>query len=279
MAMRAAVMNPADISPPIRRSRHLLRKLVLLALLTAAYALGLVLLFTKATWFPLQLFTFFADSTVAIVAGFGARLLLSRRHWFIRFISATVMSLGGLAILGYFSEWKIGVDVIMLSRGYVSGEDMIHLIIGLTASWAALWAWYRPAPRDEDFDEFIEPSQSAVVVQPRRISQPRSWLPKARMRIGSGVDSHSGNGSGPSVRARLKLVTKQPTRPRKFRGSRVRRPHVQLALVEEHRCPYCLEPVVRKDPRGTKECEVCHSLHHADCWAITGTCQVPHLNT
>jgi hypothetical protein len=236
------------------------------------------LLFIKATWFPLPLFSFFADITLAVVAGFGTRLLLAQRHWFIRFITATVLSIGGLAILGYFSDWKIGIDVLVLSRGYISWDDLIHLIAGITASWAALWAWYRPAPRDVEM-EMIEPSQSAVVVQPRRTGLPRSWLPKARMRIGSGVDGHSGNGSGSSVRGRLKLVTRQPTRPKRIRGPRVRRPHVQLALVEEHRCPYCLEPVVRTDPRGTKECEVCHSLHHADCWAITGTCQVPHLNT
>jgi hypothetical protein len=273
MAFRAAAMNPADVSPPIRRPRNLLRKLVLLALLTAAYALGLVLLFIKATWFPLPLFSFFADSTLAVVAGFGSRLLLSQRNWFIRFVTATVMSVGGLAILGYFSDWKIGIDVIALSRGFMSWEDLIHLVVGITVSWAALWAWYRPAPRDVETLETVEPSQSAVIVQPR------SWLPRSRMRIGSGVDAHSGNGSGSSVRARLKLVTKQPTRPKKYRSSRVRRPHVQLALVEEHRCPYCLEPVLRTDTRGVKECDVCHSLHHADCWAITGTCQVPHLNT
>jgi hypothetical protein len=27
------------------------------------------------------------------------------------------------------------------------------------------------------------------------------------------------------------------------------------------------------------ECEVCHTLHHKDCWDVTGICQVPHLNT
>lgn len=271
-------MNPAEISIPTRRPRHLLRKLVLLTLLTSAYALGLVLLFTKTTWFPLPLFSFFADSTLAVIAGFGTRLLLSKRHWFIRFITATILSIGGLAILGYFSAWELGIDVLVLSRGFVSQDDLIHLIVGITASWAALWAWYR-APREVEIDELVEQSPSAVVVQPRRLSQPRSWLPKTRMRIGSGVDGHSGNGSGPSVRSRLKLVTRQPTRPKRIRGPRVRRPYVQLAVVEDHRCPYCLEPVVRTDPRGVKECEVCHSLHHADCWAITGMCQVPHLNT
>jgi hypothetical protein len=37
--------------------------------------------------------------------------------------------------------------------------------------------------------------------------------------------------------------------------------------------------VKRNDPRGVVECEVCHTLHHKDCWDITGACQVPHLNT
>ena len=273
MALRAAAMNPADVSGPIRRPRHLLRKLVLLALLISAYALSLVLLLNKAAWFPLPLFSFFSDSTLAVVAGFGSRLLLSKRNWFVRFITATVLSVSGLAILGYFSEWQIGIDVIALSRGYFSLEDLIHLIVGITIAWAALWAWYRPAPKDVEISGFVDAGQSSVVVHPR------SWLPQPRMRIGSGVETHSGNGSRPSVRARLKLVTKQPTRPKKIRSSRLRRPHVQLALVEEHRCPYCLEPVLRTDVRGIKECDVCHSLHHADCWAVTGTCQVPHLNT
>jgi hypothetical protein len=27
------------------------------------------------------------------------------------------------------------------------------------------------------------------------------------------------------------------------------------------------------------ECKICHTLHHADCWAVTGACQIPHLNS
>ena len=57
------------------------------------------------------------------------------------------------------------------------------------------------------------------------------------------------------------------------------KPAVQLAVYEEHRCPYCLEDVKRNDARGSVECPVCHTLHHKDCWDITGSCQVPHLNT
>jgi len=72
--------------------------------------------------------------------------------------------------------------------------------------------------------------------------------------------------------------TAQPSRSRSKRFFN-RKPVLQLSVFEEHRCPYCLDDVKRNDPRGVKECDVCHSLHHADCWAITGMCQVPHLNT
>jgi hypothetical protein len=34
--------------------------------------------------------------------------------------------------------------------------------------------------------------------------------------------------------------------------------------------------VTKRDPRGVKICKVCKTWHHADCWAITGVCQVPH---
>jgi hypothetical protein len=49
--------------------------------------------------------------------------------------------------------------------------------------------------------------------------------------------------------------------------------------VVEDRCPYCFDIVKRSDPRGVKKCPVCGAPHHADCWAVTGKCQVPHLNT
>ena len=273
MALRTAVMNPADISPRIRRPRHLARKLVLISLLTAAYALGLVILLQKISWFPLIMFSYFATGTVSVVAGFGTRLLLSNRHWLIRSITATFMPLAGLAILGYFSEWMISVDFTELIQGYVNWPDLIHIILGITASWAALWAWYRPAP-----EESVVSARQIVVPQSHRVNGPRSWSLQPRLRIGSGNGTRSGNGSRASVRSRMKFVTKQPTRPRR-RSSLLSRAHVQLAVVEEHRCPYCLETVSRNDPGGVVECEVCHTLHHADCWAITGVCQVPHLNT
>ncbi len=79
-----------------------------------------------------------------------------------------------------------------------------------------------------------------------------------------------------------------PPPKRKRRGGRMpklarrRTGHVEgprIVDIVEDRCPYCLDVVKREDPRGVKVCEVCGTPHHADCWAITGKCQVPHLNT
>lgn len=279
MALRTAAMNPAEVTPRIRKPNHFFRKLVLLLLLIAAYALGLVLLSINTTWFPLILFSYMADGTLGVVAGFSTRLLLSKRHWLIRSITTTVQPIVGLAILGYFTDWRIGLNIVELSRGFVSWTDLIHFVVGITASWAALWAWYRPATTDVEDSSNGEVVRSAVVVQPGRTGQSRSWSLRSRLKLNQGSVIHSESGSRSSVRSRLKFVTKQPTRPKRRKSSLVHRPHIQLAVVEEHRCPYCLEPVNRSDPGGVIECEVCHTLHHADCWAITGVCQVPHLNT
>lgn len=283
MAVRVATMSSTDNSSLTGKPRHLSRKLTLLFLLTSAYALGLVLLFHKRTDFPLILFTFFADCTLAVVAGFGSRLILSKQHWIVRSMATMLMVLAGQVILGYFSQWKIGLDVPLLLDGYVSWMDLSHLTLGILAALSALWAWWRPKP-DPELDDFPAPvsvmslrSSSSSAAQPR-IRLPRNWSLNLGTMVRPRGGNHSGNGSHSSARSRLKLVTGQAVRSKPRRSSR-HKPHVQLALVEEHRCPYCLEPVLRTDPRGVKECEVCHALHHADCWAITGTCQVPHLNS
>ena len=283
MAIRVATMSPMDTSSPAGKPQHLPRKLVLLLLLTSAYALGLVLLFRKQPDFPLILFSYFADCTLAVVAGLGARLVLSKRNWFIRSTAAIVIVTAGQIILGYFTQWKIGLDVPQLLIGYLSWVDLSHLVLGLLAALSAVWAWHpsRPNPELDDFSApvMVTPlhSHSDLSAQPR-IRLPQSWSLHLGSMTRPRPGAHSGNGHHSSARSRLKLITGQAVRPKPRRSSR-QKLHVQLALVEEHRCPYCLEPVSRSDPRGVKECEVCHALHHADCWAITGTCQVPHLNS
>ncbi len=57
-----------------------------------------------------------------------------------------------------------------------------------------------------------------------------------------------------------------------------RKAHQTVRLIgkEELRCPYCLQVIDRRDPKGIVVCPICHSAHHKECWDITGSCQVPH---
>jgi hypothetical protein len=63
--------------------------------------------------------------------------------------------------------------------------------------------------------------------------------------------------------------------PRRQSG---RRHHKTVRFIgkEEMRCPYCLQDVNPRDPKGIVVCPICHTAHHKECWDITGFCQVPH---
>ncbi len=73
-------------------------------------------------------------------------------------------------------------------------------------------------------------------------------------------------------------VRVQVRRARRMASPKPQDSAVRLVGKEEHRCPFCLQEVVPNDPRGVKTCPVCHTQHHADCWDVTGVCQVPHIH-
>lgn len=67
-------------------------------------------------------------------------------------------------------------------------------------------------------------------------------------------------------------------RPRTRANGR-RRHSVKLGSEAVNVCPFCLEEVLPRDPRGVVKCDICGAPHHGDCWAVTGKCEVPHLKT
>ncbi|HUI87970.1 MAG TPA: RING finger protein [Anaerolineales bacterium] len=296
MAARAMSFNP-DSTP---ERWHLGRKLTLLILLVIALALGLAILFRQKTDFPSLVFNIFANASIGVVAGLAARLVLHRRNWFIRGLASAALVIVGLLILGYFTNGKIGavfpplgfVSVnwfrpwhislklpLQVESHQVNWLLLVYLVIGMDISWIALRAWKRPALEANA----ISVASSARAPRPRRSSRaralPRLTFPKIRVRTANaGPKVHRKRTERPLISTATASGSVRAAQPRRWNPLH-KKPQIQLAVYEEHRCPYCLEEVKRDDPRGVVECEVCHTLHHKDCWDITGACQVPHLNT
>ncbi len=292
---------------------HLIRKVLLLFLLVLAFSLGLVFILREKPAFPSVLFNIFADASIGLIAGLGTRVVLHRPPWIVKAIVSAAMSLVGLVVLGYLTDWRSGIGPIQLAlvpvqwldwahvalklplqlgRSSMDLLDLAHAAIAVDTSWIVLRAWARgprvtgqrraPASR-QALRPAVGSVQRPVVssVQRPAVSRP---TPAARVR----VPSRSAGVTSIRPRTRPRSLVRRPvvSKSSSARPARVarrwnplrRRSAVQLAVYEEHRCPYCLQEVSRNDPRGTVECPICHTLHHKDCWDITGTCQVPHLN-
>ena len=279
-------MSPASPSRAAENS-NLSRKLVLLFLLVIASALGLLLLFRAKPHYPVWFQDWFAAVTLAVVAGFGSRWILNRRNGLIRFLVATATYLVGLFMLGLVSKWKYGIGPWEFWPKQVDVGGLIQVGVGLFILVLVFLAWRPRAPVIAKTVTAPEPVAEPKPVpvpspQPSRSSPVKSEKRRSIMEFlkltPRSVKVKRIGRSRPKKAVRTLTQADLPVRPKRrnfFRG----KPKVQIALVEEHRCPFCLEPVSRGDPRGVVECPVCHTLHHKDCWEITGVCQVPHYNS
>ena len=331
MTMRAATMGPMtplDTSTSAREQDNLFRKLVLLLLLITATVLWTALLFKQESNFPLLLSTFFTDASLGLIAGFGSRILLRKRDWFVRFLAALFVAVIGMIMIGSLTNWVLGIGPIKLEKkiaeqiqeidlnqnilkqiqplqigsrplldvSKMDGADLVHLELSILMMILSLHAWRStistitpqavealevtplPAPSPRSATRSRRGSRAISASNGRaHVQLPTSGLTHlSASPIPQPRRTRSNNGSRSTVLRAAKKVKDPLVKPKRKRSRR--KPQIQFAIVEEHRCPYCLDSVTRTDPRGVEECEVCHTLHHADCWAITGVCQVPHLN-
>ncbi|MBI4732320.1 MAG: hypothetical protein HY781_09405 [Chloroflexi bacterium] len=276
---------PIPTPPPPPRS-DLPRKLALLFLLAVAAALGVVWLFRAGHPLAYLPMIFLDSAMLGLVAGFGARFILKRRRSGLRLLAALAALTAGLVVLGVFTGWKYGLGPLTFRPGRFNWAGLIQTIIGILAAVLALYAWRRRAPAAPSAVE-EPPTQPAAIrsgtpdllPQPERVKTPKPRLSRFAKK------SQPSTGSRPRTRTKVQGAAKPKTKAARSKPTvsglkrRSRKASVQFAANEEHRCPYCLELIQPNDPRGIKECKVCHTLHHADCWVITGACQVPHLNS
>ena len=296
MAARAMSFDPDST----HERWHLGRKLTLLFLLVIAAALGLVILFRQRTTLPLLIFSLFADISIGLVVGLAARFVLRQRNWFIRGLASAALAVIGLLISGYFTDGKIGMMLpplglvrvhwldqwhiplelpLQILQRQVNWVVLVYMVVAIDTSWIALRAWRSSTPRVNETSAVSSRRRRKPVRSSHAEVSSRFTFPKI------GIRSSNAKPKVGAKRVKRPMVSMagasgsvKATRTKQWNPLK-KKPQIQLAVYEEHRCPYCLEEVRRDDPRGVVECEVCHTLHHKDCWDITGACQVPHLNT
>ena len=247
------------------------------------------------------MFNLLADASIGAATGIGTRMVLRRRHWWIRMVVAASLAIVGLVLLGFLTGARSGVGPLDLRLRRVNWLDqagialqvpdlpgnsptdlldVAHMVIAIDLSWIALRAW-RAGPRVA-----ASRSQASRPVRARGIQSAPARMAAVSAPVVPIVRPIGRSRSRPMVRrqkiGRASGSNAIAIRPRSGGGQRRslfrRRLAVQIAAYEEHRCPYCLQDIKRDDIRGSVECPICHTLHHKDCWDITGTCQVPHLN-
>lgn len=275
---------------PEQERYHLPRKLIILLLLVISSALWLYILFhEKRLRYGTSVQEFAAGVIIAIVSGLGAQLILSKRDGFIRFVAAMAADVLGIYLLGFVSSGRYGISKFGWLPKAVDYDGlnltaigfMIILMISLLFRRTKVIVIPEPiqviAPLgegDEASPVQVDPPSSIAVSNSNhpRVSFPRVSLSRLLTPGSFRRDRSNGHHAGRVRPARAAPIFAPERRRRRAKA------RVQLALVEEHRCPYCLEVVTRSDPHGVVECIICHTLHHKDCWDITGSCQVPHLN-
>jgi hypothetical protein len=273
--------------------------LVILKSTTSVVVFSLIFLFEN---YVHPLFLVFALlCTTGLVAGMMARRMLKAFHRVLQFLVALIALITSMIALNYYSGGVLGISHQTIYYAEIDPQAFLQVGVGFLAMLMALSAWRKPRRQRQT----IEPQSP-----PRSFRSPEMQLefemdtPPERVRVTparrainwfSGQTSHpfviGGSRRTPASPPRAGGISVQGSnnhRPRLRPGTRISTRRSTLILkgkkpvkfigVEEHRCPYCLEIVVDNDPRGVEICPICHTYHHADCWDVTGVCQVPHAN-
>jgi hypothetical protein len=291
MSIRTATMS--NSYSPVTRRPGFFQKLAFTLLFVVGTASFMALFESYQKNLPLFWMAVLAVLSVGLASGAASRIAFYRWSGFTRLIVTLLVLPFGLFILGVFTNWQIGIGPLNpWVKGNIPQDELIQLSGGFLVAFICLEAWWRPRPKENIHGarassrkrkkqtpqatasiQTVEPrssqthNQENILFLPKRNSRPKLLRTnKARSHTNTAVD---------------KLILTHTAQPIRSRRKQLfnRKPMLQISTFEEHRCPFCLDEVKRNDPRGIRECEVCHSLHHADCWAITGMCQVPHLNS
>lgn len=264
-------MMPADLTEHSTQGAARTRlidalKIVLPSVILTAIGFTIALRFNQMLQ-PVAI-TAAAAAAIGVVAGFTTRWSLQNRSGLLRHITAWSMTVSGLIVLGLISQGEIGLRMLNVARTRTDWAGLGQVIVGIASAIMALRVWQKPS--------VVLPEARAPATDYKIVHLPT--LPRIRLPEFAFPQFHSPEFSLPHVALTLPRPRFRLPKIEAWRRMRVSRPQLRLAAEEEHRCPYCLGLVEKNDRRGVKVCPICHTWHHADCWAVTGSCQVPHLN-
>jgi ribosomal protein L37AE/L43A len=313
--MAASALTMSNSLPPANRQRGFTRRLFALLFFVAGIVFWMYFIYQTQRTMANDLMMAFGIVMIALAAGIGARFLYYERNWFVRLITAWASFILGLFLLGFITNWKMGFGPIEFWRTTFDWMEIAQLGGGMLIVLLALTAWWHgPASSPTVHKEVQRKTRSAskrpaeqrpverVVERPReRVREPTPVVVPRTTSQSSGFSIFGSRRVSEPKKAPVRLKVSgrgraltrprsqtekvvvgrltKTVRPARSRKLFQRKREMQISTHEEHRCPFCLEDVKRNDPRGVKECSICHTLHHADCWDITGMCQVPHLNS
>jgi hypothetical protein len=254
-----------------------LGRLTLCVLFTTLVGVALSLLFVVNRGFSPFLLKFVVVIGVGLAASFISRRVFAGRGAVMRAVVAAFSALIALGVLSPLTRGFVGLNLIQQYAIATPLDAAIQLIVVGLSIWAGQRAWalsnrtVMVEPRGgEPVEVNLAPARPLRAATVRTTRPRRRSGPSLTSRLNAGLNSAFGSFSkfiSPPARVR-------PARTARRRGRG--NAGITLSAEEQHVCPYCLEPVTKRDPRGVKICKACKTWHHADCWAITGVCQVPH---
>ena len=257
------------------------------AVMVAALAFAVVYLANRSILPPALAYAIAAG--LGLVSGFAARWTLRHRASLVRGLAAVAALTIGLLLLGLITQGRAGVGSFASARSAPNWSGLAQLTLGAVASGLALRAW-RPSARGMR----QAPAATRLASIPAQRKRPTHGLPGRRVagwwrRVGARAHARwralnfrrPNQWLGQIARRMVHPVApigRSPIRsPRSARSTRRSRSlRIRLTGGNEDHCPFCLAPIEPNDLRGVVACPICRARHHADCWAVTGMCQVPH---
>lgn len=224
---------------------------------------------------------------IACFSGFISRLILRGQSALLRWLCALLSALASLVGTYLLTRGLAGFPLPVAASPSTNWNALVQVLTVGCITWIVLFAsWKKPSGNRssevEPIAQFSTSSES-LIENIRQQGQPIS-LYRQRLTREEHLRHDVPTPANPLWLHLQEMVIPQdpsvlPVIHTQNRVGKRKNKKITVRLVgqEDHRCPYCLQPVDLHDMKTVVVCPICNTHHHRSCWEITGACQVPHL--